>query len=319
VKVPVESRKAAPSGSPRRGGLGVSISAHGRFVTRTRELLDITRRADALGFDQVTIGEHVLLSREVADRGGQSWHNETASWPDPLVTLGAISAVTERIRLCTSIYIAPLRPAAAVAKMVATVDAISGGRVTLGVGAGWQRREFEALGVPFESRFKRMEDTLRACKVLWTEAPASFHSPTVSFDEVWCLPQPVQTGGPPILMAGEPGPVLHRRVAELADGWIVRTDSIGRKGDPDTALRETMAAVRAAFVAAGRNPAKLMFQVSGYAIKDASGAIDHAASLDRVRQLWSMGLTMVQLSLAEFAHAPDEVVPFLERAARELL
>lgn len=302
-----------------RGGLGISISAHGRFVTRTRHLLDVARRADALGFDQVTIGEHVLLSREVANRGGQSWHNETASWPDPLVTLSAIAAVTERIRLCTSIYIAPLRPAVAVAKMVASLDALSGGRVTLGVGAGWQRREFEALGVPFEERFRRMEDTLRACKVLWSQAPASFESPTVSFDQVWCLPQPVQPGGPPILMAGEPGPRLHRRVAELADGWIVRTDSIGRSGNPDRALRETMNAVRAAFADAGRDPDRLRFQVSGYAIRDAGGRIDHPASFDRVRKLWAMGLTMVQLSLAEFVQRPAELAPFLELAARELV
>lgn len=302
-----------------RGGLGISISAHGRFVSATRQLLDVARRADALGFDQVTIGEHVLLTREVATRGGQSWHNETASWPDPLVTLAAIAGVTERLRVCTSIYIVPLRPAAAVAKMVATVDAISGGRLTLGVGAGWQRREFAALGVPFEERFRRLEDTLRACKVLWTQAPASFHSPTVNFEEVWCLPQPVQSGGPPILMAGEPGPRLHRRVAELADGWIVRTDSIGRTGDPDAELRKTIDAVRTAFVAAGRDPARLLFQVSGYAVRDAAGRIDHAASFDRVRALWGMGLTMVQLSLAEFVDTPDGVGPFLDLAARELV
>jgi probable F420-dependent oxidoreductase len=301
-----------------RGGIGISISAHGRFVTRIRDLLDIARRADGLGYDQVTLGEHVLLSREVAGRGGQSWHNETASWPDPLVTLAAVSAVTERVRLGTTIYIAPLRPAAAVAKMAASLDALSGGRLTLGVGAGWQRREFEALGVPFEERFRRMEDTIRACRVLWTEAPASFHSQTVNFEEVSCLPQPVQPGGPPILVAGEPGPRLFRRVAELGDGWIVRTDSIGRGGDPDTALRESMEGIRIAFAEAGRDPARLFFQISGYAVRDSAGRIDHAASFDRVRALWAMGVSMVQLSLAEFAGSPESVAPFLERAAREL-
>jgi alkanesulfonate monooxygenase SsuD/methylene tetrahydromethanopterin reductase-like flavin-dependent oxidoreductase (luciferase family) len=80
--------------APVRGGLGISISAHGRYVTETRNLLEVARQADALGFDQVSIGEHVLMSAEVHARGGQSWHNETAPWPDPLVTLGAIAAVT---------------------------------------------------------------------------------------------------------------------------------------------------------------------------------------------------------------------------------
>ena len=302
-----------------RGGLGISISAHGRFATDTRELLDIARRADSIGFDQVTLGEHVILTSEVATRGGQSWHNETASWPDPLLTLAAIAAVTERLRLCTSIYIVPLRPAAAVAKMVATLDALSGGRVTLGVGAGWQRREFAALGIPFEERFRRLEDTLRACKVLWTQAPASFHSATVNFEDVWCIPRPVQIGGPPILMAGEPGPNLVRRVAELADGWIVRTDSIGRQGDADARLRNTMDVIRNAFAAAGRDPARLRFQMSGYAVRDAGGRIDQAASFERVRSLWDIGLTMVQLSLAEFVDSPERVGAFLELAGRELL
>jgi len=302
-----------------KAGLGISISAHGRFADSTRQLLDIARRVDALGFDQITMGEHVLLTDEVATRGGQSWHNETASWPDPLITLAAIAAVTDRLRVCTSIYIVPLRPAPAVAKMVATVDAISGGRLTLGVGAGWQKREFAALGVPFEDRFRRLEDSLRACKVLWTQAPATFHSQTVSFDDVWCLPQPVQKGGPPILMAGEPGPRLHRRVAELADGWIVRSDSIGRTNNPNITLQRTMNGVRDAVVAAGRDPALLLFQMSGYAARDASGRIDLEASFQRVRELWGMGLTMVQLSLAEFVESPDGVGPFLELAARRLI
>ncbi|HEY4888425.1 MAG TPA: TIGR03619 family F420-dependent LLM class oxidoreductase [Candidatus Dormibacteraeota bacterium] len=304
---------------PARGGLGISISAHGRFITTTRELLDVARRAEALGFDQISIGEHVLLTVEVAGRGGSSWHNETASWPDPLVTLAAIAAVTERLRLCTSIYIVPLRPAAAVAKMAATVDAISGGRLTFGVGAGWQEREFAAVGVAFAERFGRFEDALRACKVLWTQAPATFHSRTVNLEEVWCLPQPVQVGGPPILMGGEPGPSLHRRVTELADGWIVRADSIRRAADPDAELQRTMDAIRARFVTAGRDPDRLMFQIGGYAVRDAAGRIDHLASFDRVRALWGMGLTMVQLSLAEFVDSPESLAPFLEMAARELL
>jgi probable F420-dependent oxidoreductase len=233
--------------------------------------------------------------------------------------LGAVAAVTERVRLCTSIYIAPLRPAAAVAKMVATVDALSNGRMTLGVGAGWLEREFNALGMPFKGRFGRMEDTIRACKVLWTQAPASFHSPTVNFDGVWCLPQPVQPGGPPILIAGDPGGKMAARIAELGDGWIVRTGAIKDPVEESEKITHDIAEIRDAVREAGRDPDQLIFQIGTLAKRDDQGRPDLDALHNQVRRYWDLGIEMVQVSLTQFVDRPQDVKPFLTAVAGSLV
>jgi probable F420-dependent oxidoreductase len=301
-------------------GVGVSISSPGRFVENgLRDVLRYVTWIEELGFSTITIGEHVLTSEEIAVRGNERWYREQVIWPDPLVMLGAVAAVTERVRLCTSIYIAPLRPAAAVAKMVATVDALSNGRMTLGVGAGWLEREFNALGMPFKGRFGRMEDTIRACKVLWTQAPASFHSPTVNFDGVWCLPQPVQPGGPPILIAGDPGGKMAARIAELGDGWIVRTGAIKDPVEESEKITHDIAEIRDAVREAGRDPDQLIFQIGTLAKRDDQGRPDLDALHNQVRRYWDLGIEMVQVSLTQFVDRPQDVKPFLTAVAGSLV
>lgn len=301
-------------------GVGVSISSPGKFIQNgLRDLLRIVTWIEELGFDTITIGEHIVTSEEIAVRGNDRWYREQVLWPDPMVTLGAVAAVTERVRLCTSIYIVPLRPAAAVAKMVATVDALSEGRLTLGVGAGWLQREFDALGVPMKGRFARMEDTVRACKVLWTQAPASFHSATVNFDEVWCLPQPVQAGGPPILFAGDPGGPMAARIAELGDGWIVRTGAVKDAAEEAESITADIGQIRRAVSQAGRDPEALIFQIGTLAQRDESGRPDLDAAFKRVNGYWDLGIEMVQISLTQFVDRPEEVKPFLNAVAGALV
>ena len=102
-----------------------------------------------------------------------------------------MAAVTERVRFSTKILIAPLRPAAVLAKTLATMDVLSQGRLEVGVGTGWQREEYEAAGVPWNrSGAERLTDTIAACKALWRDSPASFRSATVNFDDIWCEPKP---------------------------------------------------------------------------------------------------------------------------------
>jgi probable F420-dependent oxidoreductase len=300
--------------------VGVSISSPGKFVENgLRDLLRYAVWIEELGFQTITIGEHVVVGPEVTARANERWYTEAVLWPDPLVTLGAVAAVTERVRLCTSIYIAPLRPAAAVAKMAATVDALSDGRLTLGIGAGWLEREFNALGMPFQGRFARMEDTVRACKVLWTEAPASFHSPTVNFDEVWCLPQPVQPGGPPILFAGDPGGPMAARIAELGDGWIVRTGAVKDAAEEEEHIVRDMGSIRSAVAAAGRDPDRLLFQIGTLAKRKPDGGLDLDATFETVNRYWSLGIAMVQMSLTQFVQRPQDVKPFLTTVAQNLV
>ena len=300
-----------------RGRLGVSISSPNNFLTNgLTDHLEYARWIEELGFNMITVGEHVLVTQEVVRRGIKTWYRPDVIWPDPLILLGALATVTSRVRLATSIFIAPFRPAAVMAKMAATVDCLSKGRLTLGVGPGWLRPEFEGLGIPFATNVQRMDDAVRACRVLWTQAPATFHSETVNFEDAWSLPHPVQAGGPIVLLAGHPGPRLARRIAEFADGWIIE----GRPGEEEAEERDVLARtidqVREAYVAAGRDPATAHFQIGAKVRRDASGEADEDHLYGRIESHWQIGITQVQVSLAEHVRAPNDLRPFLERVAR---
>lgn len=298
----------------------MSVASPGKYVQNgIRDLLRYATLIEELGFHTISMGEHLVVSPAVEARGNQGWYTEQVLWPDPLVTFGALAAVTERVRLCTSIYLAPLRPAVAVAKMAATVDAMSGGRLTLGVGAGWLESEFTAAGVPFRERFRRLDDTVRACQVLWRDAPATFSSRTVTFEGISCLPHPVQPGGPPILFAGDPGGPMAGRIAEMGSGWIVRSGALTDPDEEAARITEDLAAIRAAVAAAGRDPGGLLFQIGTLARRDSGGRIDLDASLAQVRRYWDLGIGLVQISLAQFVESPAEVGPFLREVARALI
>jgi alkanesulfonate monooxygenase SsuD/methylene tetrahydromethanopterin reductase-like flavin-dependent oxidoreductase (luciferase family) len=142
-------------------------------------LLELARAVEEGGVDQIVLSEHVLLAEVISGHPGAAStfpFPGTEQYPEPLVTLAAIAAVTTRARLSTNILIAPLRPAALLAKMMATLDCLSGGRLEIGVGTGWHQPEYAAMGVPMEKLPQRLDDTLRACRALWRDQPASFTS-----------------------------------------------------------------------------------------------------------------------------------------------
>jgi alkanesulfonate monooxygenase SsuD/methylene tetrahydromethanopterin reductase-like flavin-dependent oxidoreductase (luciferase family) len=140
---------------------------------------------------------------------------------EPLTVLTAIAAVTAAIRLTTEILIVPLRPAVLLAKWAATIDSVSGGRLELGVGTGWQEEEFAAMGLDHRLRGQMLTDGIGACRALWgPSSPSSYRSSTVSFSEIWCEPKPTRAGGPPVLFSGTLTPRNLRRIVELGDGWI---------------------------------------------------------------------------------------------------
>lgn len=156
-----------------------------------RRLLDLAVAAEEAGVDRVVVPEHVVLGSNIdAYPWGRFPAPPEAPWLDPVVVLSAIAGVTSQLRLGTGILVAPLRPAVVLAKAVATLDVLSGGRVDLGVGTGWQREELEAAGVSYEDRGRILTDTIAACRALWTELPASFASPSVTFTEILCARRP---------------------------------------------------------------------------------------------------------------------------------
>jgi probable F420-dependent oxidoreductase len=209
--------------------------------------------------------------------------------------LTAVATVTGRVRLATGILIAPLRPAALLAKQVATLDQLSNGRVDLGVGTGWQREEYEAQGLPFEQRGQLLDDTLAACRALWRDTPAALDTPTLSFRDIYCEPKPVQPGGVPIWVAG----TLHgrnlARLVQHGDGWIPIM------GESVEGIAAGAARVKDAFAAAGRDPAALKVQAPVRMATGSDGRPDVASCMASVPELVAAGATDVVATLRAFA------------------
>ena len=188
-----------------------------------RAIESVARQAERLGFTSLWASDHVAIPLESESRypgskdGRMSWPSDLP-WLDPFATLLWAAAVTERVHLGTSILVLPLRPTLLVAKMASSLDHLSGGRLLLGVGAGWLAEEFELCGQDFSDRGRRMTEAIRALRACWAPGPIEladeFHSP-VPFD---MSPKPVDGAGLPVLIGGHCNAAL-RRVAEVGDGW----------------------------------------------------------------------------------------------------
>jgi len=193
--------------------------------------------AEELGFDAIVLNDHILVD---SSPRAAPWTNTF----DPLVTLGYLAARTRRIRLGTSVLIMPYRNPMATAKMLATLDQLSGGRVIAGVGVGWAEAEFAALGVPFHERGVRTSEYLAIWQACWAEGPATFHGRFFSFDAMHIRPKPVQKPHPPIWIGGSSDGAL-RRAARFAQVWQPMQTT------PE-ALRERQAFLRVACAELGR-------------------------------------------------------------------
>lgn len=291
-----------------RIAISVTVSGISRlFGSDPAGVVEVARIADAAGIDQLALPDHLAIGPRT-DRYpyGRFPLPADEPWLEPLTTLAAMASVTERVRLATGILIAPLRPPLLLAKTVATLDVLSRGRIDLGVGVGWQPEEFEGAGIPFASRARRMDDTLRACRALWRQAPASFESETVSFSDLRCLPHPVQPGGPPIWFGVAATPRNARRIAELGAGWTPILP------DPH-ALGEGLAVVRDAWAVAGRDPGELGVRLGAPIATGADGRPDLERTLSELPRLAEAGVTVASFPLAAFAREPGSMRAVLER------
>jgi len=184
--------------------------------------IELTRVAEAVGFDQVSLSDHVFYpdklesSYPYSDSGRPIFPGETP-WPDVWVMTGALAAVTERITFSTHVYVLPARNPFVVAKAVGTAAHLSGGRVLLGVGAGWMREEFTQLEQPFEGRGARMEEQIEVLRGLWRGGMVEHHGEFYDFDRLEMSPAP--PGPVPILIGGHTEAAL-RRAARIGDGWM---------------------------------------------------------------------------------------------------
>lgn len=263
---------------------------HRWHSTSPSAYVEAARAVEAAGADQVVLPEHVVMGPNTQHYPyGDFPYPPGDPWVDPLTLLAAIAVVTERVRLGTGVLVAPLRPAVVLAKQVATIDALSGGRVDLGVGVGWQREEYEAAGVPFERRWSRLDDQMRACRALWTDSPASFSSPTVSFSDTWCEPRPAQDRLP-LWVGAAATERAGRRIAAWGDGWL----PIG-KSDPFELLADKGPIVEA-WEAAGRTE-PLGIRVGLPAAKRDDGTVDVDTTAERAAALVAHGATTLSVTV----------------------
>jgi probable F420-dependent oxidoreductase len=202
----------------------LGLHALGIGAGANRAVIDaVAPAAERAGFATLWSGEHVVMVDRSASRypysdDGQIAVPSTADWIDPLIGLSFAAAATSSIRLATGVLLLPEHNPVVVAKQAATLDSLSGGRFTLGVGIGWSREEFDALGVPFERRGARTAEYAAAMRTLWRDDIASFDGEFIRFDSVRVNPKPFSGNRIPIVCGGNSNAAL-RRVAAWADGW----------------------------------------------------------------------------------------------------
>ncbi len=224
--------------------IGILVAA----TARTGNIAEIASAAEAAGYESLWIPEHpvIPIGFKTHVPGGGTLPEHYGRWVDPFIALTIAATATKRIRLGTGICLLPEREPLITAKTIATLDLYSGGRVILGVGAGWLREETEAMGANFGNRWKRLRETTEAMRVAWTAAEPSYKGELVHFPPVRCEPKPAQKPGPPILL-GAHGPKALERVARTYDGWMPLVQ------DAETFKRD-VAALKKLTVANGRNP-----------------------------------------------------------------
>jgi len=185
------------------------------------ELRDWAQGVEAIGYDWLGIADHILYAYDLPGRPKAAYPGGTIQH-EPLTFLAWVAGCTNRVALTTSVIVLPQRQAVLVAKQAAEVDILSGGRLRLGLGSGWQESEFEALGKEFHDRGRRLEDDVALMRACWSEEPFDYESDGARLEQMSMLPKPVQPGGPSILFGGL-APRAIDRAARLGDGWIAMT------------------------------------------------------------------------------------------------
>jgi probable F420-dependent oxidoreductase len=207
---------------------------------------EVAKAAEEAGLESLWFPEHTHIPTTTRFPAGDGTVPEHyRSTLDPFVAFGAAASVTKTIKLATGIALIPQRDPITLAKEVATLDLVSGGRVILGIGAGWNEPETRNHGTDFDHRFKVMRERILAMKELWTKDEAEYHGDTVDFGPTWSWPKPIQKPHPPIVVGGA-GPHTLQRVVNYADGWM----PIGFGGIP--AIAAQVVELRKLATAAGK-------------------------------------------------------------------
>jgi len=269
--------------------------------------IEIGALADAAGVDSVNLSDHVVMS-EAVDAYPYGSFSMPPSYPfyEPITVLSALAGVTKRMRL-TAILISPLRPAVFLAKQLATLDVLSRGRLTVGFGVGWQKEEYDACGIPWEGRFRRMEEQVLVCRELWQNSPASFHGDTVAFDRLYSKPFPVQPGGPPIWFGLPAGEKNFARIAKFRAGWHPMPQ------DP-AILAGHVRRLKQIRDESGWSGSALDIRQVVVPVLDGDGKADLGATIaQKLPALIAAGVTTIEFHPFMYCRGPDEVEAFFRR------
>jgi probable F420-dependent oxidoreductase len=240
---------------------GVATSSRGALGNRGGYMA-IAESAERLGFGFISVNDHVIVPSAIASRYPYSESGEWAAAAageclEELSTLAFLAGRTERIRLLTSVMVVPHRHPVLAAKMLATVDILSGGRLIVGCGVGWLAKEFEALGAPpFAERGRVTDEFLDAFKVLWTDAAPKLRGRHVNFDNIIFAPKPVAKPHPPIWIGGE-SPQALKRAVRVGNGWYPASNNPQYRLDSAERLAQGVSELARLAHGAGRDPSTI--------------------------------------------------------------
>jgi probable F420-dependent oxidoreductase len=251
-------------------------------------LVTFAREAEQRAVASLWVSDHVVIPRTTTDYpgGGRFPHPPDTPYLEPVTVLAAAAVSTTRARLGASVFILGHRHPVVMAKMLASIDALSNGRLICGVGVGWWRQELEILGAPFSARGRQADEALRVFKELWTAEHPSFQGEFFRFRDIGFAPKPIQKPHPPIWVGGD-SPGAFRRVVTLGDGWHATSKTPAE-------LREALGRLRAAADAAGR-PLKTIALSLRLALRDELLAQGPQALVDLLGQYKRLGLQHVVL------------------------
>jgi probable F420-dependent oxidoreductase len=276
------------------------------FGSDFSRVLDAASLADSKGVDLVSLTDHVVMEEHFVNYPyGKFPVGLNFPWYDPVTVLAAVAGVTKRIRLSAGVLIAPLRPAVLLAKQLATLDVMSRGRVEIGIGVGWQKAEYDAAGIPFEKRHKRMDEQVEVCRLLWSTAPAHFKGETVAFNHIHAWPRPVQQRIP-FWFGLAPSEKNFARIAKYGDGWVPM-EQLPEK------LAVHIANLRAAFAAAGRDASQAGVRVVPNVATHTDGKPSLDATLASLRDYEKIGVNVIEMQPRVWCAGPQDLDGFLDK------
>ena len=255
-------------------------------------VIDQAVAADRAGIGKVVVSDHVVFGENLdaytdptlgGVAGGKQPTGPDGSWLDPLTVLSVIAGRTSKIRLGTNILLAALRRPAVLAKSVATLDVLSGGRVDLGVGVGWQKEEYEACGLDFSSRGRLLDHTLEVCQLIWAEEKADYDAPELTFSSIHAMPKPLQKPGVPLWVSGTVNKHSMARLAKFGSGWIPW-------GQDAVNISKGIEAMRNEVSALGRDPSSIAVVGTLPIVREEDG-INMSATMESVPSLVASGVT----------------------------